>query len=481
MDHKEIKKKTFSGLIYRFGERILAQLVSTIVSIVLARILMPEDYGIISLVTVLITILNVLVTNGLGTALIQKKESDELDFSTIFWASGLLSLLLYALLFFFAPLIANVYENALLTPILRVMGIRIPFAAINSVQQAYVSKKFMFKKFFWATLTGTLVSGVIGIVMALRGFGVWALVFQYLTNVCIDTVFLYFTVRWRPRFLFSFSRFKQLFSFGWKILVGGLVTTIYEELRSLIIAGKYSTADLSYYTKGQQFPKLLSNNVATTITNVMFPVLSLYQDDKEGLKRAVRKSMQTCAYAMFPMLFGFAAVAETFVRVILTDKWLPAVPYIYIFCIFYMLKPLKTINQSCVKALGRSGLDLAMNFIEKGVGILLIVVSMHFGVIYLAASAVVTYILSALMEMIANRFLIRYSFREQIGDIIAPLLLSCLMAIVVYLLGKTELNMYLLLVLQVLAGGLIYWLFSALFRLKSYRYLFGIVRGKLKK
>lgn len=209
-----LKNKTISGLFWRFGERITAQIISFVVSVVLARILLPEQYGIVAIVTIFINLANVFVTSGLGTSLVQKKDADELDFSTMFWASIALSLVLYAIIFIISPIVAKIYNNELLTIVLRVMGLKIPIAAINSIQQAYVQRKMIFKKFFFSTIIGTIISAFVGIGMALKGCGVWALVGQYLTNSVIDTCVLWITVKWKPHFMFSRQRFKTLFSYG---------------------------------------------------------------------------------------------------------------------------------------------------------------------------------------------------------------------------------------------------------------------------
>ena len=234
-----LTNKTLSGVMWKFGERISAQLVSTLVSIILARILMPEDYGVVALVTIFITICNVFVTSGFGTALVQKKDADDLDFTSVFYFGLFFSILLYVGIFFAAPLIARFYENEILTPVVRVMGLRIIIASINSVQHAYIGRKMQFRKFFIATLFGTIASGVVGVWLAYNGYGVWAIVAQYLTNVCIDTIVLAFVIKWIPKLRISFKRLKSLFSFGWKLLVSALIDTGYNELRSLIIGKKY--------------------------------------------------------------------------------------------------------------------------------------------------------------------------------------------------------------------------------------------------
>lgn len=249
MNGSKVKQVT-GGLVWTYAERITAQLITIIVTIVLARIIAPDEYGIISIVNIFINIANAFVISGFGNSLIQKKDSDELDFSTVLYFSMAFSTIIYLLLFIFAPFIANFYEMDSLVLILRIMGVRLPIAAINSVQQAYISKQMAFKKFFFATLWGTLASAVVGITMAYIGFGIWALVAQYLTNVCIDTIVLSFTSGWRPKMIFSGTRMKGLFSYGWKIMLVGVMTAVYANIRNLVIGKKYNSADLAYSEKG---------------------------------------------------------------------------------------------------------------------------------------------------------------------------------------------------------------------------------------
>ena len=299
---EELKTKTISGTIWRFGERILAQLISFVVSIILARLLMPEEYGIVALVTIFITFANVFVTSGFGTALVQKKDADETDFSTMFYSGLLLSIILYLILFFAAPTIAKWYNNPLLIPVLRVMGIRLPIAAINSIQQAYVSRKMIFKKFFFSTLFGTIVSAVVGIVMALLKCGVWALVGQYLTNVTIDTIVLFITIDWKPKLLFSFKKFKSLFSFGWRIMAIGVLGTFFDQIRGLIIGTKYTSEDLAYYNRGEHIPNILSNNVKVSLESTLFSAISKVQDNSENVKKALKRTMKISSYIVMPVL-----------------------------------------------------------------------------------------------------------------------------------------------------------------------------------
>ena len=477
MDKDKLKRATASGLLFRFGERFLAQLITTVVTVVLARILLPEDYGIISIVAVLITLLNVFVSHGLGNALVQKKEYSQEDYSTMFWAGLVISVFLYFGIFVSSPLIASFYGNPLISDILRVMALRLPLAAVNSVQHAYVSHKLMFKKFFCVTLISTVVSGIVGIAMAYIGYGVWALVGQYISNVTLSTVLLLCFITWRPTLSFSFGRFKALFAFGWKVMAAEFINTLYEEIRSLIIGKKYGPGDLSFYTKGQQFPQLIGNNVSTTLTGVMFPVFSKLQDDIESLKAAVRRSIRMSLFALLPMMIGFFIVAENFVSVILTDKWLECVPYIRIFCVVYMFKPIKNINKSTLKALGRAEINLYVEIAEKILGVALILLTMNLGVKYLAFSVLVTYILGAITDAFINGRFLRYGVLEQLKDVLPEFCASVLMGTVVYFVGCLPVQSALLaLVMQVAVGIVFYVALCSILRLESFVYLWKTVK-----
>lgn len=264
-----IKSEILSGLFWKFSERILAQGVSFLVSVILARILTPYDFGIVAIVLIFISLANVFVTSGFSTALVQNKNADKVDFSTNFYCSLLVSIVIYFILFITAPYVASFYNNDQLCMVLRVFSLRIPLSAFSAIQHAYVERNMLFKKYFFSTLFGTLVSGIVGILLAYSGFGVWALVFQYLTNTVIDIVVLLFTVRWRPTLNFSWKSAKSMMNYGWKIFVADFAGTFFEQLRSIIIGKVYTSADLAYYNKGNQLPTLITSNVRC-INNVCF-------------------------------------------------------------------------------------------------------------------------------------------------------------------------------------------------------------------
>ena len=475
------KKKVLSGFFWRFAERIGAQGVKLLVEIVLARILLPDDYGLIALVTVFITLLNVFVDSGLANALLQKKEVDDLDFSSVFWFNVVWCIVLYLLLFVSSPMIARFYNREELTPVLRVLGIQVLISGVKNVEQAYVSKTLQFKKFFFATLGGTVGAAVIGIWMAKHGYGVWALVAQHLFNTFMDTVILWITVKWRPKFMFSFARFKQLFTFGWKLLVSALIDTINTEIRQLVIGKIYTSADLAYYNRGRQFPHLFINNVNTSIDSVLLPTFSREQDDPEKVKTMVRRSIQTSTYIMAPLLMGLAFVGEPFIRLVLTEKWLPSVPYMRIFCITYMFYPIHTANLNAIKAMGRSDIFLKLEIIKKVIALAALLITMKISIMAMAYSLLVTSVLGQIINSWPNRKLLNYRYIDQLKDILPGILLAVFMGGCIYWIQYLGLPDIITLILQIIAGAGIYIGGSLLLKLESYNYLKEMIKGFISK
>lgn len=463
--------KIIKNFIWRFAERSGAQLVTFIVSIILARILAPEDYGIIALVTVFTNILQVFVDSGLGTALIQKKNADDLDFSSVFYFNFVVCLILYAGMFFAAPYIALFYHDQSLTPIVRVISLTIVIAGVKGIQQSYVSRNMMFKRFFFSTLGGTIFSAFLGIGMAYAGFGVWALVAQQLSNAAIDTLILWLTVKWRPKKIFSWKRLTELLSFGWKLLVSALLDTGYNNLRNLIIGKMYSSADLAFYNQGEKFPKVIVTNINTSIDSVLLPVMSSDQDDYKHVRNMARRAIKTSTYIMAPLMMGLAFCSESIVKLVLTDKWLPCVPFLQIFCITYMFWPIHTVNLNAVNALGRSDLFLKLEVIKKIIGMSLLLSTMRFGVMAMAYSLLVSTAASMIINSWPNKRLLHYSFWEQMKDIIPAIALAVFMGIIILLIGKINMPLIGSLCAQIIAGMVTYIGLSACLHLESYEYL----------
>ena len=457
-----------NNFLWRFAERCGAQFVTFIVSIVLARILAPEDYGQIALITVFTTIMQVFVDSGLGTALIQKKDADDLDFSSVFYFNFVVCLVLYAIMFMAAPII-------------RVISLTIVISGVKGIQQSYVSRNMLFKRFFYATLGGTVFSAFLGIGLAYSGFGVWAIVAQQLSNTAIDTLILWLTVKWRPKKMFSWKRLKGLLSFGWKMLASALLDTLYGNIRSLIIGKMYSSADLAYYNQGDKFPYVIANNINTSIDSVLLPTMADVQDDAGRVKAMTRRAIKTSTYIMAPLMMGLAFCAEPIVRLVLTDKWLPCVPFLRIFCITYMFYPIHTANLNAIKAMGRSDLFLKLEIAKKIVGMTLLLSTMWFGVMAMAYSLLVSSVTSQIINSWPNRKLLNYRYLDQLRDILPGIALAIFMGCCVNLVGLLHLSNAATLLIQIPMGAAIYIGASAALHLESYEYLMGMIRPVLKK
>lgn len=475
------KNRILANLIWRFAERCGAQVVQFIVSIVLARILLPETFGTVALVIVIAQIFQVFVDSGLGNALIQKKDADDLDFSSVFWFNIVWCLFLYGVIFFIAPAISFFYKDVTLVPVIRVLCITVIISGLKNVQQAYVSRTLQFKKFFFATLGGTIISAFVGIGLACTGFGVWAIVAQKLVNLSIDTLVLWLTVKWRPKFIFSLKRLHGLLSYGWKLLASALLDTVYTNLRQLIIGRMYTTSDLAFYNQGDKFPEIIATNINTSIDSVLLPTMSQEQDDKVRVKEMTRRAITVSTYVMAPMMMGLACCAETVVLLVLTEKWLPCVLYMRIFCITFMFYPIHTTNLSAIKAIGRSDLFLKLEVIKKIVGLVLLISTMWFGVKVMAYSMLLNSLFSQLINTWPNKRLLSYSYIEQLKDILPSILLAIGMGVVVHFIGMLPVPTLPLLLFQVVCGVVIYIAGSALLRLEPYVYLQEIVKSMIQK
>lgn len=472
MEYKMVqgeKIKVIQGALWKFLERISAQIVSLVVSIILARLLTPSEYGIISLVMVFITIANVFVNSGFGQALIQKKDADSLDFSSVFYFSLGFTGIIYVLLFFLATPIADFYEMPILIPVLRVLAISVPIMGINSVQQAYVARRMEFKLFFYATFIGTLISAVVGIILAYSGFGVWSLVAQTLTNNVIDTIVLQLTIKWKLTKEFSFRRVKLLFDYGWKLLLQSLVLQLYASLRSLLIGKFYTTEDLSFYTKGNQFPDLISSNIDTGINAVLFPVMSQSQDSLERVKSMARKTTDFTSYVMSPILVGFMAVAESFISLLLTDKWLPCVPYLRVCCIVLLFRAPQTAILQAVKAVGRSDSVLKVDLPIRVFALVVLCISLRFGVLTFALSEIIITIFGTMLYVIIAKKIINYSGCEVCHDFLINVFMSIVMGLIVWRIGViVPACPLVVMIVQLFIGVIIYVIFSIIIKASGF-------------
>lgn len=474
-------KTITTNFFWRFFERCGAQLVAFVVSIILARLLDPAVYGEIALIMVFITILQVFVDSGLGSALIQKKYADDLDFSSVFYFNIAVCLILYGGMFVIAPFIADFYRIPHLTPVIRVLSLTLIVSGVRNIQQSYVSKNLIFKKFFFATIGGTLGSATVGIAMAYMGYGVWALVGQYISNVALGTIILWALVPWRPKFVFSLQRLKGLFSYGWKLLASSLIDVVYAQLRQLIIGRIYTAKDLAFYNQGHHFPNVIVVNVNTSIDSVLLPAMSAEQDDCERVRAMTRRAVSISTYIMMPMMMGLAVCAEPVVRLVLTDKWLPCVPFLRVFCFTCAFWPVHTANLNAIKALGRSDLFLKLEIIKKVIGLAAVLITMNISVMAMAYSLFVTSVLSQVINSWPNKKLLGYHYLAQLKDMLPQILLSCVMGATVYCINFANLNDYATIALQIFIGMTIYTILSMLFKVESFVYILNAITKGLNR
>mgnify|MGYP001677424176 CR=1 FL=1 len=465
---KSLSSKIISGSFWKFGERMSAQAVSFFVSLILTRILSPSDYGIIAIINIFIAIADVFLASGLNTALIQKKNPTRLDYNTIFWCNIILGCILYLVLFLVAPVLTDFYNIPILTPVIRIFALRLPISSFQSIQSAFVSKHMQFKKFFYATFLGSVVSAVVGIAMAYTGFGVWALVAQYLVNTVVGTVTLFAIISWRPKFEFSFESAKPLVQYGWKIMFTDLTGTIFNNLGDFIIGARYNSSSLAFYSKGRQLPYLIRNNIFTSLISVLFPGMSQVNDDIERIKSISRKSISVLSFLIFPTMVGLIVTAEPLTILMYTEKWLPITPFVVIVCSEAILSVIPTVTMQTIKALGRSDLTLKIEFIKKPFYLLTIFIALNFGIVAIA----LTLIINAIIEMITNGLivqrLIKYSLWEQLNDMFDSLIISILMGLISYLVVFLNLNIYFTLLLQVVVGIFSYLILAIAFKNKSF-------------
>lgn len=472
-------KKIVSGSVWKFMERVFAQCITLLVSIILARMLSPDDYGIVSIVTIFFTFSNILISGGLNTALIQKKDANEDDYNTVFTVSMLVAIIVYFALFLVAPIIARIYNNELLVWIIRVMGIVLPVNALKAIYCAHISSNMLFQKFFFATIGGTLFSAVVGIAMAAKGFGAWALVAQQLSNSIIDTLILAIIDPLCLRVKIVVERFKELFGYGSKILISNLIGEIYTDINPLFVGLKYSSADLSFYTRGKVFPGAISATITNTLSSVLFPMLSKRQDDKNILLNYTRQFMQISSFIVFPVLLGFFAVSDNFVYIVLTEKWMSASYYIRIFCISSMFDIVAVGNCETIKAMGRSDVYLKIEIIKK-VGYFIttaVFIALSQTPEQLAISVIVCTVIQVLVNCVPNIKLLGYRIKDQLIDLLPNFVISLGMCICVMAIDNLDMNRVVQFALQIIVGVIVYLILNIITHNSSMKRMILIIKN----
>lgn len=472
-------KAFFWKLLERFG----VQGSSFILQIFLARLLTPEHYGALSIMAIFTTLANVFIHSGFNTALIQNKDTKEEDYSSVFWVSLGVACVLYVLLFFGAPLIAQFYDMPEIVLPFRALALVLFPGALNSVQIAKVSRELDFKQIFKSNVIAIIMSGIIGIVLAYYGAGLWALVIQNIVNVCLATVIMLFTVPIKFRLHINFSRIKILFAFGWKLLASNLLENIYADLRTMVVGKKFSSGVLGFYNRGKQFPQFIINATNDTAKSVMLPIMARQQNNGDGIKGITRKSVIVSSYIVFPIMFGLAGVATPLVSLLLTDKWLPCVAFLQIHCFAFSINPISSCNLQAINAIGRSDIFLKLEIIKRILGTVSIVVAVVLfdTPLALAYTSLIMGAVVLFLNAFPNKKLIGYSYFEQIKDILPSLLAALVMFVAVLVVGKLSLGNVLTLVVQVAVGVTVYVAISAILKLKPFLICLDMVKKFIKK
>ena len=481
-NRNNLSEKVVNGMLWKFGERFCAQIITFIVSILLARLIAPEEYGSISVVIIFITIADVFLSSGFVMALIRKFRVTEVDLCSAFYANLFIALVIYAIIFVSAPALADAFNADDLTWLLRIMALKLPISAINTIQNAIVSRTMRFKMFFFATIIGTLISAVVGLYMAYNDYKCWAIVAQQLTNLTIDTLILMMFVRWFPKLKFSWESIKEMLPFSAKNMGTDLTGSIFNQLNAVVIGIKYSTEDLAYYTKGQQLPNVMSSTVTQALTSVMYPAIAKVFDDTEKVKMAYRKSLRILSFVLFPMLVGLAAVSKEVVDILYTSKWDGMIVYMQIMCIAAIIDVFGALDIVILKALGKAQTTLILEFIKKPIFLLLIFISMYFGVLAIAWCGVLITVLALLVNTTALAKNIHYGLHQKLFDCLFPLISSLLMLVAVLLVGLLPVdNVYIMGCLKVGVGGLVYLLCCLITKNREFFYLTNMILSKVFK
>lgn len=468
------------GIVWQYSQRVLVQGVHFLVSLILARLLEPKDFGVIALIGVFITIANLFIDSGFGNALIQKKEVNQLDYSSIFYTNVGVSLLLYFCLFLSAPFVASFYEIPIVKIVLRVQAIILILMSLSCVQNAILVKKMDFKKNFIINLIAVFVSSIVGIVMAYNHMGIWSLVFSQLSLNIITTILLWYIVRWRPSMAFSLARVKLMFGYSSRILLGSITNVLYNNIFNIIIGKQYTIELLGFYNRGALIPTIVVDNAANTLNQVLFPALSKIQDDRETIRRIVKRMLSIVMYLVLFLMSILFIYARPLTILFFSEKWLPMIPFMRIVCITVLFYPMILINTSMLTAIGRSDLYFKSTLLGKVISIFIVLVSIKFGVYYMVASAILgTIISTSIISYWSNKF-IHYSLKEQFTDIMPILMVTIISAIVSSLLFLFNFsNNLVLLFIGLIFYTAIYILFSYILKVEPYIYISTYLKEKI--
>lgn len=471
-----IRAQTISGVLWSSVERFSVQGMQLIVMLVMARLLSPEEFGLVGMLTIFMAISQSFIDSGFSNALIRKLDRSEVDYSTVFYFNIVVGVICYLILFLAAPLIANFYKQPILVPLTRLLAISLVINSMTVVQRARFTVKVDFKTQAKASFLAVLVSGVVGIVMAYKGAGVWALVVQQIINGAINMAVLYWMAHWKPLWVYSWKSFKELFSFGGKLLLSGLIDTIYRNIYLIVIGKVFTPADLGYYTNAQRLSEFPSANISGILGRVTYPILSGIQDDNERLRSVYRQYLKLSAFVVFPLMVGLAALSEPVIELVLGEQWLPAVPLLQVLCFSMMWYPIHAINLNLLQVKGRSDLFLRLEIIKKVVGVIILIITIPYGVIAMCVGGIFSSIFCLAINTFYTGKLIGVGFIKQMEDLMPILLQSLVMGGFVFFIAAYLSSAYIKVILGILVGVLVYIAYSYLAKRKEYELIKGLIK-----
>lgn len=475
MSEESIKNKTIKGTMWSAVENVTKLGVTFVVSIILARLLSPEEYGLIGILTIFIALFNAIVDSGFTNALIRKQDATDTDYSTVFYTNLILSLFLAAVLYLCAKPIAVFFERPELVALTKVMSSVVVINALAIVQRARTTKAIDFKTQTKITFISSIGSGAIGITMAYMRYGVWALVGQQISNQLFSTIFFWIYNRWMPKLIFSWSSFKEMWAFGSKLLASNLIATIWQEIYQVVIGKCYTPSTLGLYTRAKQFADLCSSNLTAVVQRVSYPVLSSIQDDRERLKLAYKRVIKTTMLPTFVLMLGMAACAKAMIQVLIGDQWLGCVPMLQIICTYGMLYPLHALNLNMLQVQGRSDLFLKLEIIKKIIAIGPLLLGIFVDIYWMLAATLATGIISYYLNAYYSGPFLNYSIKEQIKDILPSFGVAVSMVVPVYAMSFMSMSPYLILPLQIIVGAIITIVMCEATKLSEYIEIKGII------
>ena len=481
MAEVSLKNKTVKGASWSFIDSIAGQGITFLVGLVLARLLTPEEYGLIGIIMIFIAVFNSIVDSGFSNALIRKNDAKYIDYNTVFISNLVLSVVLFGVLYISAPAISNFFNQPQLIPLLRVMGSIVIINAFAIIQRTILVKQVDFKTQTKVSLISSITSGVVGIGMAVGGLGVWSLVGQQISRQFLNSAFLWIYSRWYPKLQFSIQSFKELFTFGWKLLVSSLIDTIWKEIYQVIIGKCYSPVALGQYTRAQQFASICSSNLTTVVQRVSFPVLTSVQDDKERLKNGYKRIIKVTMLITFVLMLGLAAVAKPLVISLIGEQWLPCVPFLQIICLQMMLYPLHSLNLNMLQVQGRSDLFLKLEIIKKIIAIGPLLLGIFVNIYWMLGGSVLTGFIAYYLNAYYSGPFLNYSIKEQVKDILPSFGVAVAMAVPVFAMSFIQLNPFILLPLQIVAGAIISISICEVTKLPEYLEIKGIAMPIINK